>query len=153
VTARLVSAPIVALATAGALSLMLGAGGNNPVWRSEPLNLAEAAALRDIGEVARLLSQGADPRAERHVRAGFLYTYPARLTPMDAAVRGDRPEIVQLLLDSGLALDADTWRRAWCTASTDEMRRTLIAAQVPGSSRACDGGPSSAPQAPSFGKE
>lgn len=150
-TIRFVSAPIVALATAGALSLVLGVGGSNPLWRSEPLNLAEAAALRDMGEVARLLSQGADPRPERLVRAGFLYAYPARLTPMDAAVRADRPEIVQLLLDSGLSLDADTWRRVWCVASSDEMRRTLVSAQPPGSSRTCPA--PSAPRARAFVKE
>lgn len=140
-TTRLVSAPIVALATAGALTLVLAAGGYNPLWRSEPLNLAEAAALRDPGEVARLLADGADPRTERLVRAGFLYDYPAYLTPVDAAVRTDRAEIVQLLFDSGLSLDADAWRRAWCIAPSDDMRRTLIAAQPPDSPRTCPSEP------------
>lgn len=121
----LVSAPVLLLAAAFAVMLTLAARGHHPLWRTETINLSEAAALRDRGEVARLLAAGADPRAARPVRAGFLFQRPVTLTPTDAAVLADRPEILQLLLDYGLALDRGQWLRAWCTAASDYTRTVL----------------------------
>ena len=92
-TSYLVSAPVIALAATGAVTVALAIQGSNPVWHTEPLNLSEAAALRDRGEVARLLEAGADPYATRPVRAGFLYQDSTHLTAVDAAVNADRPEI------------------------------------------------------------
>ena len=132
-----VSAPVVALALGGTVTLVLAIGGNNPLWRTEPLNLSEAAALRDRGEVARLLETGADPRVPRFVRGGFLYEHPARLTAVEAAVLADRAEILQILLDSGLTFEAAAWQRAWCQASSDGMRELLAEARPPGSPSAC----------------
>jgi len=119
------SGPVVCLALAWATLLVMGVFGANPVWRVEPINLGEAAALRDRGEVARLLSDGADPYATYVLRAGFLYQNPAQLTPLAAAVAANRPEIVQVLADSGVAIDRDSWARSWCEAADDEMRRVL----------------------------
>lgn len=121
----LVSAPVLLLAAAFTVTLTLAARGHHPLWRTEALNLSEAAALRDRGEMARLLAAGADPRAARPVRAGFLYQRPAMLTPADAAVLADRPEILQLLLDYGLSFDGAQWRRAWCAAASDGTRAVL----------------------------
>ena len=115
--AYLVSIPVVALAVSGTVTLVLAVGGDNPLWRAEPLNLSEAAALRDRGEVARLLETGANPQLMQRVRRGFLYQRPTQLTAVDAAVLADRPEILRLLLDSGLSLDAATWPRAWSANS------------------------------------
>jgi hypothetical protein len=121
----LVSAPVVLLAITFAVTLSLSMSGDNPLWRTEPLNLSEAAALRDRGEVARLLAAGADTHAPMPVRGGFLYQSQTTLTPADAAVLADRPEILQLLLDYGLVLDAGAWNRAWCAAYSDEVRNLL----------------------------
>lgn len=121
----LVSAPVVLLAIAYVVTLSLSMSGDNPLWRTEPLNLSEAAALRDRGEVARLLAAGDDPRAARPVRGGFLYQEPVTLTPTEAAVLADRPEILQLLLDYGLVLDGEDWNRVWCAAFSDEIRDLL----------------------------
>ena len=82
--------------------LVLAVWGVHPFWMWEPLNLAEAAALRDRGEVARLLAEGAGsqrdvPRASRRSCA----TITMQLTPMAAAVAARRDEIVQILLDGG----------------------------------------------------
>jgi hypothetical protein len=120
----LVSAPVLLLAAVFAVMVTLSAAGHHPLWRTEALNLSEAAALRDRGEVARLLAAGDDPRAARPVRAGFLYQEPATLTPAEAAVLADRPEILQLLLDYGLSLDHLQWQHAWCTAS--DLTRTVL---------------------------
>ena len=62
--------PAAVLAVARVVFLVLAAWGLHPFWMWEPLNLAEAAALRDRGEVARLLAEGAGsqrhlPRASR----------------------------------------------------------------------------------------
>jgi hypothetical protein len=41
-------------------------------WHGGPLNLAEAAALRDQGEVARLIETGTDPNTEYALRSNVL---------------------------------------------------------------------------------
>lgn len=91
----------IALAAATLLYLGAAVAGANPFWHWEPLNLSEAAALRDAGEVSRLLESGADPNAAYDVRAGFLFTTARRLTPLEAARVADRPEIVDLLRAGG----------------------------------------------------
>jgi hypothetical protein len=94
-------APAALLALARVVFLVLALWDVHPFWLSEPLNLSEAAALRDRGEVARLLAAGEDPNATYQVRKGFLRDYPARMTPLDAARAARRDEIVQILLDAG----------------------------------------------------
>jgi len=133
----LVSAPVVLLATAFVVTLMLSVSGDNPVWRTEPLNLSEAAALRDRGEVARLLAAGTDARASMPVRGGFLYKDQTTLTPAEAAVLADRPEILQLLLDYGLVLEPEDWNRVWCAAPSDEIRELLEPVRPPDAQPAC----------------
>lgn len=78
-----------------------GVAGANWFWYWEPLNLSEAAALRDSGEVARLLDAGTDPNASYEVRAGFLFSTARRMTPLDAARAAHREEIEALLLAGG----------------------------------------------------
>ena len=97
--------PAAVLAVARVVFLVLAAWGLHPFWMWEPLNLAEAAALRDRGEVARLLAQGEDPNATYRVRRGFVRTYAIRLTPLSAARAARRDEIVQLLEDAGATAD------------------------------------------------
>ena len=77
----------------------------HPFWRFHPLNLAEAAALRDRGEVARLLAEGQDPNATYHVRRGMLPNNTAQATPMAAARAARRDDILQILVDSGAKPD------------------------------------------------
>jgi hypothetical protein len=98
---------LVAMIPAGLLALTrvvflaLALWDVHPFWLREPLNLAEAAALRDRGEVARLLAAGEDPNATYRVRRGIVRNYPMQMTPMAAAVAARRDEIVQILLDGG----------------------------------------------------
>lgn len=93
--------PPALLALMRVVFLVLALWDVHPFWLWQPLNLAEAAALRDRGEVARLLAEGEDPNATYRVRRGVVRDYPMQMTPMAAALAARRDEIVQLLLDGG----------------------------------------------------
>ena len=93
--------PPALLALTRVVFLVLALWDVHPFWLFEPLNLAEAAALRDRGEVARLLAHGENPNATYRIRRGFVRDYPVEMTPMAAALAARRDEIVQLLVDSG----------------------------------------------------
>jgi hypothetical protein len=98
---RLALALPVLLAIARAGMLAAAAAGGHPFWQIEPLNLAEAAALRDGGEVARLLGAGADPTVAYTVRRGFLRPRAMTVTPLEAARAAGRPDIEALLIEAG----------------------------------------------------
>jgi hypothetical protein len=100
----IVMLPAALLTVVRALFLVLAIWDIHPFWLWEPLNLAEAAALRDRGEVARLLAEGHDPNATYRVRKGFLRDYSMMLTPIAAAQTARRDEIVELLVDAGARL-------------------------------------------------
>ena len=93
--------PAAVLAVARVVFLVLATWGLHPFWMWEPLTLSEAAALRDRGEVARLLAEGADPNATYRVRRGVIRDYTMQMTPIAAARDTRRDEIVQLLEDAG----------------------------------------------------
>ena len=93
--------PAAILTAARAGFLVLAIWDAHPFWLWEPLNLAEAAALRDRGEVARLLAEGQDPNATYRIRRGFVRESAMRLTPIEAAQAARRDEIVQILVDAG----------------------------------------------------
>jgi len=92
--------PFAVVAAATATWLLLAPAGAHPFWPVEPLTLSEAAALRDAGEVARLLAEGHDPNARYTIRASLL-GHAAEMTPVEAAQLAERPEIVALLIHSG----------------------------------------------------
>jgi hypothetical protein len=98
---RLAGAAPFALVVLTVAYLALAAGNANPFWRWEPLNLSEAAALRDAGEVARLIEAGGDPNASYEVRAGILFPTARTVTPLEAAQLARRQEIVDLLRSEG----------------------------------------------------
>jgi hypothetical protein len=113
-----VCAAIPALVAVGFCGAVLGAAvfGSTPTfWQGGPLTLAEAAALRDQGEVARLIEAGADPNGEYALRPDVLAV--SRATPLEAAVLARRPEIVQLLMHEGAAMDERSWRHLHCVAA------------------------------------
>ena len=97
--------PAALLTVARATFLILAVWDLHPFWLWEPLNLAEAAALRDRGEVAQLLAEGQDPNATYRVRRGFVREYAMQLTPVEAALATRRDEIVQILVDAGARLE------------------------------------------------
>ena len=97
---------LVGIAVAGAMAPLF--------WRGGSLNLAEAAALRDAGEVVRQITAGADPNASYPLRRGILAA--PSLTPLEAAVGARRAEIVELLMAHGAKVDLAGWRRLNCFA-------------------------------------
>jgi ankyrin repeat protein len=139
---------VIAVAVPGAVLIVATAAmlcglpfGIDPLWRVEPLTLAEAAALRDNGEVVRLIDAGEDPNKAGTVRAEFLHNDPVTVTPLEAAVGSDRVDIIELLLDHGAEIDSSTWTRLMCFATAieaDESRAFLEQRRPEGASPACD---------------
>ncbi len=142
VAALALAAPgtLLVLATAAMLCALLF--GVDPLWRTESLTLTEAAALRDNGEVARLIDLGADPNAPARVRAAFVHDdAPPLLTPLEAAVGTDRGDMIGTLVDHGAAIDGATWTRLMCFAQSieaDDAAAALQARQPAGASTSCD---------------
>ena len=141
-------APLAALALPGAALILATAVmlaglmfGVDPLWRVEPLTLAEAAALRDNGEVVRLIEAGEDPNAPGTVRAEFLRNDALTITPLEAAVGSDRVDIMEVLLEHGARLDPATWNGLMCFATAieaDESRALLEQRRPEGAPLACD---------------
>jgi hypothetical protein len=132
VAALAVPGTLLILATA---VMLLGLPfGIDPLWRVEPLTLAEAAALRDNGEVVRLIHAGGNPNAPATVRAEFLRNDPLTITPLEAAVGSDRPDMIEVLLENGASLDAATWTQLMCFATAIEADEAmdLLARRRPG---------------------
>lgn len=95
------AAPPVALALT-ALLLATGLPGvRSAFWHVEPVNVAEAAALRDLARVRLLVEEGADPNARLLVRAGILGSEPREMTPLEAARETGASGTIDLLLELG----------------------------------------------------
>jgi hypothetical protein len=121
-------------------SLVLGAmslAGVNPYWTEQPVNISEAAALRDAATVVKLIHRGVDPRERYPVRAGALFDRAVAVTPLEAAVAARRPEVAEVIL-SARPLDAAGWTRAACLAGSvpDADIRAVVASHRPESAAA-----------------
>jgi len=133
-----VCAAVPALVAVGFCGAVFGAAvfGSTPTfWQGGPLTLAEAAALRDQGEVARLIESGADPDGEYDLRPDVLAIDHA--TPLEAAVAARRAEIIDLLMREGATLtpaelreflskDFAKWQLPESWAFIDEVPRTSV---------------------------
>jgi hypothetical protein len=105
---------LAAVAVSAAIVVMAVMNEAPPFWRGGSLTLSEAAALHDQGELVRLIASGSDPNAVYPLRADVLAV--RALTPLEAAVGARRPEMVELLMRHGAAVDSDAWRRLHCFA-------------------------------------
>lgn len=97
----LAAAPAVVLACLSLVWLGLAVVDRHPFWPRVTPNLAEAAAMHDAGEVARLLAGGLDPNAAYFVRAGLLRRQSIRVTPLEAALEAGNSEVEALLVRAG----------------------------------------------------
>jgi hypothetical protein len=95
-----VSLPGAILAIVTAVMMLMAAGGSHPLWRVEPVNLSEAAALRDRATIVQLIARGEDPYARREVRANLAFNDRFELTPLEAGIATHRAEIVDMILFS-----------------------------------------------------
>jgi hypothetical protein len=121
--------PFAAIALPGAIlaalsvgALATAAAGRHPLWRHDDLNMSEAAALRDAATVLRLVRAGESPTVPRRIRPRLLSARAVTLTPLEAAIAAERPEIVQLLMSVMDRIDAATWVRARCLAVRGDDR-------------------------------
>jgi len=99
--------------------------GHHPILDLQPRNLSEAAAFRDVGALVRLVDAGENPNHPGEVRAGVILPETTTLVPIEAAAASRQAETVQLLLDLGASLDADSWQRAWCVSDHPGVRSLL----------------------------
>ncbi len=103
--------------------------GSDPLWVVEPMTLSEAAALRDNGEVVRLLELGADVNGASLVRPNIVSERELTMTPLEAAVAVEREDMVELLLEQGAHVDRAQWTRLMCFAvrvEADDVRALLV---------------------------
>jgi hypothetical protein len=133
------AAPACLLTAGLAVALVMAAFGRHPMWFSVQWNLSEAAAVRDLAEVARLVEAGEDPNVARDIRAGLLSGNVIRLTPLEAAVGGNDARIIRVLVANGACMDASIWNRLRCLADNDEVSAALDYLRPAGAITHCDG--------------
>ena len=125
---RLIDAcPLLAIALPGAILglgtavVMLGAvGGSPPWWRVDPVNMSEAAALRDRATVVRMMAEGQDPYERHEIRADLVFNNRVELTAIEAGIATRRSEIVDVILFSARTPpDGMAWARLKCLAELE----------------------------------
>jgi hypothetical protein len=94
--------------------------GAHPLWRAEPVNLSEAAALRDSATVVQLIRGGEDPYRRREIRADLLFNDRVELTAFEAAIASGRAEIMEILLWSSSPPAPAEWTRLRCLSKLQE---------------------------------
>ena len=138
----MVALPGAVLLVATAIMLAGLPFGWDPLWAVEPLTLSEAAALRDNGEVVRLIQSGSDVNAKSIVRADVFSSQTLTMTPLEAAVAAERADMVELLFEQGARPDPQQWTRLMCLAASveaDDVRGLLESQRPDGASESCDG--------------
>jgi hypothetical protein len=127
------------MAAASVVALTLALFGRHPMWPHEPLNLAEAAGVRGEAEVVRLIELGQDPNVRHVVRPGLRFGHPTSLTPLEAAVANDDPEVVRRLLAMGAMMDSAQWTYLRCIAEGEHVRLALDEIGPADATPRCDG--------------
>ena len=115
----LVALPAALLGVMTAGVLLRALVGTHPLWRAEPVNLSEAAALRDQATVVRLIASGEDAYQRREVRADLLFNDRVELTPLEAAIASRRSEIVEIIVVTAPPAAPAEWNRLRCLAQLE----------------------------------
>jgi hypothetical protein len=140
VAATAAPAALLGVMTAG--MLLRGVIGGHPLWRSEPVNLSEAAALRDQATVVQLIRRGDDPYQRREIRADLLFNDRAELTAFEAAIASGRAEVMDVLLFSARRPSPEEWGRLRCLSTKegdDDIDEVLDRYKPESAVLACDG--------------
>jgi hypothetical protein len=122
ILALAIAGPPLVLFAGTVVMLALAASGRHPLWRVEPVTIAEAAALKDAGTVRELVERGADASHPARVRAHIVERVvggrggDVEWTAFEAAIAGRRGEIVAMLLALGARPDERERRRLGCLA-------------------------------------
>ena len=132
-----IAAPALLLTAARCIALVLAFFGHHPWWHDDQLNIAEAAAMRDVAEVARRMQQGEDPNADHEIRPGLLFGHAVSLTPLEAAVEAGDSAMIDVLFRAGAVPDAGTWSRLRCGTDREEVIR-VFDAHRPAGAAPCD---------------
>lgn len=138
-TAIVLAGPACVVAAASVIALGLASIDRHPMWPRDVVNLAEAAATRDDGEVVRLIESGEDFNRRYPVRAGLLFDRPALLTPLEAAIASDDPMLVDRLVQQGVPFDVERWTYLHCIAGGDEAPQVLERYRPPDVAPNCEG--------------
>jgi hypothetical protein len=111
-------APLAGTFVIAALVVAGWAAGLHPFWPTPDITVSEAAAIRDAGELYRLLVyEHRDPNRPWPVRSGMADDDLGTVLPLEMAVRARRGEIVRILLDHGATVgDAAARTRLICLA-------------------------------------
>ena len=121
--AAMIAAALPAAAV-GLQSLAAAAGsvvGANPQWAAAPVNITEAAAMRDQATVVRLMDRGVDAHARYELRKDLVFDEPATMTPFEAAIATERAEVASLMLWNGYRIDdPGEWRQLRCLAQLED---------------------------------
>jgi hypothetical protein len=111
-----IAAPALLVCALFFADTIAGAVGARFLWPVPALTLADAVVLRNAGETAAQIINGADPNAPSPIsRASSLFGRRA-LLPVDAAVITGETHMLQLLVDHGARLDEPTLMRLRCEA-------------------------------------
>jgi hypothetical protein len=118
-------------------SFALASFDQHLMWPQPALNLSEAAANRDLGEIVRLIQASEDPDAPREVR---LADTTVLATPLEAAVASKDVESVRVLLTNGATMTGAVWHHLRCVTDSEEMREFLDRRRPPESVATCHSG-------------
>ena len=115
-----VALPGAVLALGTAVMMLEAVNGSPPWWRVDPVNMSEAAALRDQATVVRLMANGEDPYVRREIRADLLFDNRVDLTALEAGIAAHRSEIVDIILFfARTPPDGTAWAYLRCLAQLE----------------------------------
>ena len=137
------SLPGAVLGLAMGIMTLMAMGGSHPLWRVDPVNMSEAAALRDEATVVQLMAKGENPYTRREIRAHLLSADRVELTPLEAGIAAARAEIVEIILFSARERpDAAAWTYLRCLSQLEahrDINEVLDRYRPESATLACDG--------------
>ena len=101
-------APLIVTLCLSAYVVAGWASGGEPFWAAPDLTLSEAVVVRDVAEAVRLIRAGHDPNRAWTIRADLSDRRELEMaTPLEAAIRIRRLEIVLVLISEGARLTTE----------------------------------------------